>query len=368
MAETRFARGDALTVEHWQKLLSRDIVYSTPISSMIGTDPGSIIQLKEETGRGDGDKINFFIQAKLSEGGFTEGQLATGQGETLSIFEDSLLINETGKVVSIPTKGRSIDAQRVPIDLYEAANWGLKAWYGEMLSKVFFNQVCGYTPITDPIYKGHNTITSPTRHLFVGSNSADEQLNSDDVFDLRYIDYAKELAETADAPVAPINIKGMNGGMDIDDEQKFVMYFDPRQVVDLRTNTATGQWFDIQKAAIQGGEISKNPIYSGAFGEYNGVILKKANHVTPGVNSSTGASISTVRRAVLLGAQAACVGYGMGESKTKMKIHVEKYDHDRKREISGLTLMGLKKTVFTRDGSATDHGVVVVSSYAAAHT
>ncbi len=49
----------------------------------------------------------------------------------------------------------------------------------------------------------------------------------------------------------------------------------------------------------------------GAIARYNDVILKSAFDVTAGVNSSTGAAITTVRRAVLLGAQAACIGYGM---------------------------------------------------------
>jgi len=33
----------------------------------------------------------------------------------------------------------------------------------------------------------------------------------------------------------------------------------------MRTNTSTGQWLDIQKSAMQGGEINDNPIFDGAY-------------------------------------------------------------------------------------------------------
>ena len=41
MANTTFARSDALTVEHWAQMLTYDIVYRTPISPLIGTDENS---------------------------------------------------------------------------------------------------------------------------------------------------------------------------------------------------------------------------------------------------------------------------------------------------------------------------------------
>jgi N4-gp56 family major capsid protein len=59
-------------------------------------------------------------------------------------------------------------------------------------------------------------------------------------------------------------------------EQKYVMFLHHYQVTDMKANVSTNQWFDIQKAALQGGNVTKNPIYTGALGEYNGVILHAA--------------------------------------------------------------------------------------------
>ncbi|MEP0150005.1 N4-gp56 family major capsid protein [Roseibium sp.] len=368
MAETRFGVNDALAVKLWARRLEYDIVYRTDISSLIGSSPDSIIHLKTETQKESGDRVRFPLMKKLTGDGFTENEIAEGNGESLSLYSDDILINELGHVVDIPNSGRAIDAQRVPIPLREAARRGLRTWKSERMSKVFFNHVCGYTPETRAKFNGNNTILAPTRQVWVDEtgpavNNGDEDLVAADTFDLRYVDYARELAETGDSPVNPVNVMGKDGGQDISGG-KYVMYLHPYQVTDLRTNTDTGQWLDIQKAALSGASTSKNPIYTDALGEYNNVILKKANHVTNGVNSSTGAAIATVRRAVLLGAQSCAVAFGKGNGPTTYAWNEELIDHKRRLEVSIMCMYGMKKTQFDSE----DFGVVTVSSYAAAHT
>lgn len=94
------------------------------------------------------------------------------------------------------------------------------------------------------------------------------------------------------------------------------------------------------------------------------MILKPAIDVTQGVNSSTGAAITTVRRAVFCGAQAAVVAYGQKHQANKMRWNEELLDHKRKLEVSAWSIWGLKKARF----NSVDYGTIVVSTYAAAHT
>lgn len=264
MADTTFGVNDAMAVKHWARALEFDVVYRSDIAALIGTDSNSIIQLKEETSKDAGDKVTFSLMKKLTGDGFTEGEPAEGSGESLSLYTDSLYINELGHVVKVPNAGRSIDAQRVRPDLRKAAKNGLSTWWKERLSFTFFNHVCGYTPEIRPKYNGNNTITAPTRKIVaeIGSTT-DEQLDADDTFQLKYIDYAREMAESADSPLRPINVMGVDGGRDISGG-KYVMYLHQYQVTDLRTDAGTGQWLDIQKAALAGGSDSKNPIYTDA--------------------------------------------------------------------------------------------------------
>lgn len=367
MAQTTFGVNDALAVKLWARRLEYDIIYRSEISALIGTSPNSIIHLKTETSKESGDRVTFPLMKKLTGAGFTEGEIAEGNGESLSLYSDAVTINELGHVVDIPNNGRSIDAQRVPVNLRDAAKVGLRGWKAERMSVTFFNQVCGYTAETRPKFYGFNTIVAPSRQIFVdtanNNSDGDENLASDDIFSLKYVDYAREMAETASSPLRPINVEGVEGGRDISGG-KYVMYLHPYQVTDLRTSTSTGQWLDIQKAALSASDSSKNPIYTDALGEYNNVILRKANHVTQGVNSSTGAAISTVRRAVLLGAQAAAVAFGKGNGPMTYAWNEELIDHKRRLEVSIMSMFGMKKTRF----DSQDFGTVVVSSYAAAHT
>jgi len=82
------------------------------------------------------------------------------------------------------------------------------------------------------------------------------------------------------------------------------------------------------------------------------------------VNSTSGAAITTVRRAVLLGAQACAISFGKNNGATNYNWNEELIDHKRQLEVSVLSIFGMKKTVF----DSQDFGTVVVSSYAAAHT
>ena len=54
--------------------------------------------------------------------------------------------------------------------------------------------------------------------------------------------------------IRPIRIKGRD---------KYVMFLHPYQVYQLRQSAQNGQWADIQKAAMQGGETSDNALYTG---------------------------------------------------------------------------------------------------------
>jgi len=67
---------------------------------------------------------------QLTGAGFTENQLAEGNGESLTIYSDSVIINELGHVVGVKSQN-TIDQQRVPFNLREEARDGLADWYAK---------------------------------------------------------------------------------------------------------------------------------------------------------------------------------------------------------------------------------------------
>jgi hypothetical protein len=93
------------------------------------------------------------------------------------------------------------------------------------------------------------------------------------------------------------------------------------------------------------------------------VVLRSSRDLPNGI-SAAGATVASTKRAVLLGAQAAMIGFGQKNSPAKMRWNEELFDHKRRLEVSAWSIWGLKKTVF----NSIDFGTVVVSTYAAAHT
>lgn len=356
MSVTSYPTSDALSVSLWEKKLATEALKATPIAPLLGTDSNSIVHVKKEFKEG-GDNITFGLRMQLSGDGQTENETLEGNEESLTTYSANVTINELVHAVRVKGKD-TIDNQRVLFSARDEGKMGLKDWYAKRFSVSFFNQVCGYTVQTNTKFTGLNAVTAPSsnRQIWAGTAANDQSLGSSDIFTLFMIDYAKELAETADVPIRPVTING---------EEKYVMYLHPYQVTDLQTDTGTGGWRDIQKAAMMGGKISGNALYTGALGEYNGVILRKAYDVTQGVHSSTGAAQTSVRRAVLLGAQAAAMGFGKYRSSGNRYKWVEKtFDYDRELGISAQSIFGLKKTAFNSE----DFGSIVVSTYAAAHT
>jgi N4-gp56 family major capsid protein len=357
MSYTTFGVNDANAVKLWSKFLAKAERDSLDIAPLMGDDDNAIIHVKEETEKGSGDKVTFSLRGRPTGAGFTESETAEGNGEALSFYADAIYINELGHNIGARSEN-TIDAQRVPFDLRQQCKNALADWWKDRKSLSFFNQVCGYTPAnTSGVkYTGMNAVTAPAgtgRHIWAGSASTDQGLTSSDIFTLDLVDSAVEAARTGNTMVRTVNIGG---------QKKYVQYLSEGQVKAMRANAANGQWMDITKFTYSGVDVSKNPIYSGALGEYNGVILRRSQDVTRGVQSAAPATaVATVRRSVLLGAQAACAAFGLKAGPNKYRWNEELLDHKRNLEVSAWSIWGLKKAVF----NSTDHGVVVVSTYSA---
>jgi len=266
------------------------------------------------------------------------------------------VINELAHAVRVKNKN-SIDAQRVPFNLRDEAKMGLKDWFSNRFDTAMFNHLAGNTLVTDMRYAGNNAITAPSSTNIVRTTGSDDATVSADntkVMTLAVIDICVEKAGNISPLIRPIKIGG---------ENKYVMFLHDYQVTDLRTATGSGQWLDIQKAALAGGAGSKSPIYSGALGEYNNVVLHKANRVPNGI-SNAGAVQTNTRRAVFCGAQAGALAFGKEFTEgVNYKWIEELFDYERELGVSTQTIWGLKKTVF----NGQDFGTIVATTYAAAH-
>ncbi|SSZ40887.1 Uncharacterised protein [Bartonella grahamii] len=369
MATTHIGINDPHALKTWARILDAEVSKATPIAPLMGQDSNSIIQVKTETQKGKGDCVTFSLRAQLSGRGVSEGETLEGNEEALQFLHDKLYINELYHGTRIANEG-TIDNQRTLFNLREEAKNSLSDWYADRLSLMFFVHACGYTANRlnfegelvdlDPLFWGFNAPLAPSNKRIVRpeAKTKDEDLTekAKHSFNLKLIDEAVQCAKLANPKIRPVRVNG---------ESVYVLYLHPIQVTQLRTNTETGQWLDIQKAAYTGSR-SKNPIFDGSLGMYNGVILRESEHVTNGVKSTDSTRLAGVRRAVLLGAQSVVMAFGKSYGKTRYKIEEETFDYKREYGFGVHTIMGMKKTRFQMPGraqGAQDFGTIVIPTY-----
>jgi N4-gp56 family major capsid protein len=350
MANTNFTVNDPLAVKLWAKKLAVQAIQQTWFRNFISDDGNNVIYMLDDAEKSAGDTVNVGLRTQLAGSGVQGDGTLEGQEEALTTYADKLLIDQLRHAVNV---GGRMTQQRVPFELREEARMGLQDWWAARFDLSFFNQLCGYTVQTDTRYTGNNAPTAPTRVILPNSHTQESQLTSSDTFTLSLVDTAVERAYLNNPYlIRPIRIKG---------EDKYVCFIHPSQVTDLRTSTSAGQWLDIEKAAMTGGEVSDNPIFTGSLGEYNGVILHKAYRVSQCVNS--GAAMPNTYRAVFAGAQAGALGFGREEGKDQFTWSEELFDYGNMLGVSAGSIFGIKKLVF----NSNDFGTQVISTYAAAH-
>lgn len=363
MATKTYATGDSEVVKLWSKRLAREALKKTVAFDYMADSSDALGKIESDTQKGPGDRVTTTLRLQPTGDGVTENETQEGNEEAISTFTDSLTINELSHAFR---SNKTISQQRIPFSLGKEMNNVLIDWWKARIDTIFFNHLGGYTPANalaggNGKYTGFNTIVAPSsgRQLWTeAGTSADENLDSTgDEMTLQMIDRAVELAETGgSAGLVPIRpISGLPGGAE------YVCFVHPTQVTQLRTSTTTLNWADLQKAMLQGGAGESSKFWKGGLGVYNRTLLVSANRVPYGVNSSTGAAITTVRRAIFCGAQALTCAFGQGYGPEEWKVQEESFDYGRQVGTSGLNIFGMKKARY----NSSDFGTIVISSYAA---
>lgn len=269
-----------------------------------------------------------------------------------------MFINDLAHAVRIKT---TIDAQRVPFSVREEGRLGIQDWYADRIDTWLANQLTGNTAVSDTLYTGNQAAIAPSSGTGVdrrwiireqdteSDHSTESSLSTSDTFSLKCLDRAVAIAKTSSPLIRPVKVGN---------QSYYVCFLHPFQVKDLRTSTSTNDWMDIQKAALSGGEIESNPIFTGALGVYNGVVLHEWVRL-PAITVSGGSTNG--RRAVFCGAQAAAMAWGQGYSEAP-KYEEDVFDYGRQFGQSVQTISGAKKLQF----NSKDFATIVISTYAAA--
>jgi N4-gp56 family major capsid protein len=339
-----FLSNDANTRKKWAKDLFHVMLKAVEFNDLIGSDSNSIVQMRTELGKGEGDQITFAIRRQLLGEGIVGTDPVEGNEEKIRFKDFSMLIEELNH--AIDTGGR-MDEQRVPFDIMQEGKDALTDWWSDKLSDYVINTLAGNSTYKIAGKTFAQACTEPdTGHLITVNDVAEASISSSEIMDLSFLDRMKQRAEipsTGCDKIRPLKLGGKN-------YYRVILH---NYVFDqLKSNTNVAQWGDIRRSAQ---ELLKD-VPMNAELEYNGMLVSKSERLP---SLYTG-----VYRSILLGAQAATFAWGgAGESKSTTLAFVP-YEKDAKRYImirSG-GIFGCKKVVF----DSKDNSVITAASYATA--
>ena len=322
MANTTITIAPALVQKAWAKATWEAGIHKAFFEKFTGTDAGSIVQVKEELKKDKGDSINIPLLMPLSGAGVNGDNTLEGNEEALIYRDFSVQLDQLRNAVRLTGK---FDEQKTQINMRADAKAALSDWLATTIDKKIFDVLS-----TDP---------TPGRVVYGGKQTAEGALTAADTFNTDLIGKAKRLAmANEDTMVKPVRIDGAD---------YYVMVIDQYQARDLQNDT---KWLEAQQHANVRGE--KNPIFTGALGLYNGVVIHQCNRVK---REDNGAGVMA-SHGLLLGAQAAVMAVG-----NDPEWNEDTFDYKNQTGFEFGRIFGIAKSQFKFDGTSfTDFGCVNV--------
>jgi N4-gp56 family major capsid protein len=367
MANTTGASGLRAQVYQKELFKDREDKLFFMANGMSGTDENNILQLKNDLKKEKGDTVNFGLTAKLSGAAVTGDSELEGNEEAVSSYSESVAIDQARFAVRLT--GR-YDEQRIAYNMREDAKGKLGIRVNEFLERQVFMKLGSVTTLTltdvaGNIYSAQATFSnsadivaaaieaagSGTRYICADTEGLDS-LAETDILTTTLITRGKTkgMVTSAGTPrLQPIKIKG---------KEYLVMFVHPWQAADLKT-AASSIWAQAQRDAQMRGE--DNPIFTGALGIWDGVILHEHEYVPTCQTSSAfgvGGTAATARafRSIICGCQAAV----MAEAANSMLMVEKTFDYENKVGYAVNFLGGIQKPQF----NSIDYAVVTVDTSA----
>ena len=374
MAFTVMASSNSLTVKKWEMETWLQALQSTVMGHL--QNRGAIYTPEELKGEKTGDSVTFAYAGKLTKVPVGEGGTLDGNEESLDLKSHSMVMN-VSRIGVLNPNNDTIEQQRTYVDFPDVSKRQLARRVAELCDTSLMYQLAGAAPTTLTIggttygnatdllhVQGQNVPTAPTsnRVIWQGAVANDQSLTSSNKFTLDLVDLALELASLTLQP------------LDMLEGNTFDLFVSPEQLVDLLHDT-TGkvQWYTNELAKNMGGKISmiderfENNLV--CAGKYRNVFIYESPRVAYGVNSSSSAVITSVRRAVLVARDALAVASPYGTQLTDEDVPVKFFaqlkDYDYYKGMEARLIWGAHKMAPT---SKEDIGVVVIATYALTHT
>ena len=323
--ETRFASGDALAAKLWSAKLFKESIKDIFFDKYTDESGKMPIQKDMEFTKKKGEIMTFGLRMRLTGDGVnTDSNYLEGNEEEMTFHDFSVTLEERGNAVRAKSK---LDLQRPAFDLRSEFKEGLKDWLTEYIDRTIVTALS----------------TSPTSgmNIFGGDATSTADIDSSDTLSTTVISKAKRKARLQTPKVR---------GVQVDGQEKYLLLCHDYQTKALKAETA---WQQAQREANVRGE--KNPLFSGALGVWDNVVIKEYERI-PTYNTWGAGGTSTGARALLLGRQAGVCAYG------QMPSWYEKmFDYNRIPGVAVDVVWKAAKTVFNSE----DFACIAIDTYIA---
>lgn len=376
MARTIVGVNDAKAVKRYAGLLAYDESQKSYFGQRFvgrGAEAEVPIQLLSELESDAGEQISYDLLAELKMAPVEGDDILEGKEEAQRFYTDTIYIDQAR--CGVNTGGR-MTRKRTLHNLREKARRQQSSWWARLKDELRFIYLSGARGVntnfilpTGYTGRANNALVAPdANHILYGGNSTAKSnmtneaagVAGSDTFDLRMVDRAKTKADSQGGGATDIPVLQP---CKIDGEEVFVCVMHTFQEDDLRSNTGTGQWLDIQKS-IAASEGRKSPMVKGSLGMYRGCILHSHRNVIRFNDYGAGGTYEAAR-ALFMGSQALVEAYGSPGTGLRFDWHEEVRDNGNQVVISSNCTWGTKKVSFTTPIGAQDFGVFALDTYAA---
>lgn len=384
MAETVVVANDPAAVVIYSRRTYLQAIHTPTLAKLMAPglnarDQTNICQLFDEPLKGPGDTVKFDILPTLTGPGVTGDAPISGQEAPLTWQVDTFTINQQRNAVLNVGK---MSQQRIPWSMRDACYAQLAQWVKVIINSGLLNQAACNTNQTNVAYTGLNTppTLDSAHQLFSGSATSEtgggSPLNSQEIMDLELITEAIAKSQsTLIFPIKPAVIKGI--------EVPGILFMHPTQVRDLKNNFQAGELGNIFGMALQGGQVTGNPLFTGAVGVYEGVPMHQDAYCPWGSStqnqwmlptgvlaaSPTVLGVTSVARAIYMGAQALAISFGSADNVEGRPLRVRWYeellDAGNQLRVTGGFIWGCAQPQATVGGTAENYASIVISTWAA---
>lgn len=356
---------DPETVINWEKDLYYEIALADPLldtaKGLAGESDSKLVQVNTDLNTKPGGSIRFKKKYRLKMRGAVQDEVLKGKAgkyksDTFAVFVDTL---RGATEVESP-----IQQQWVMEDALDESRDSLAVWFSERIPLGLHLHACGISFITDEAYILNNDIAAiHSEQIMRPNGKAAGALNANDTLTVDFVNQLVTRLKLLKPKIAPAEIPGFG--------KKYVMFLSNEHVEQLRSSNS--DWFNIMRAAIQGGRVDDNPIFGSALGVFHDVLFMESDLLPPGMNSGATAFKDKTRRGWIGGAQALTLAYGAGWAAPGFELNKFRWDTEvddfaHRKQIAATTIIGGAAPVFTNPnengGTARQNAIVAFETYA----